>query len=373
MKSRFIANLARNIAVIAIMFLAGSCLEYTVNTTVNKDGSITREYIVTGDSSHIFDGSLMIPSGSQWHITGLFEDDNKQKDASDKQYTYTASRKFNNVAAFREWLASDTASNTIKIKVDLKRRFRWFYTYYEYTETYPMTFAFKKVPVDNLLTEIEQSVLMEDGRTVFSPIEKRMIWKRDTLSFKYNHADSVEMKRIHDYCDGKRDYWMAASIVTEFTDILKSNFINDPSIADITNELSQHIELIRDKAFSFDDSLLKMLIFVGDSLTQSKKLSAFYMHNPLVFSDFEYKVKIVDEKDYSDDYEYYLNMPGQVYSTNAFERDLIRMKWKFGPMQFFMKDFEMKTESRVTNVWIMVFTAIFAVGLVLILIVKRNH
>jgi hypothetical protein len=200
-----------------------------------------------------------------------------------------------------------------------------------------------------------------------------MIWKGDTLSFQYNHADSVEIEKISDFCGEKLELWMTSAIVSEFADIVKSNSISDPSLSDITNKLSQHIAIIRKKAFSSgDSSVTKLLVFMGDSLTHSNKLSDFYTHNPQVFSDFEYKIKLVDEKDYSDDYEYSLSMPGQVFSTNAFKRDRIRLNWKFGPMQFFMKDFEMKAESRVANFWIMICTAIFAAGLLLILIVKRR-
>ena len=373
MKNRHIANLIRSTAVIAVMFLVGSCLEYTVNTTINKDGSIIRVLTVRGDSSDIFKGSLMVPTGDSWSIKGAFEDENKEKKASDKQFVYTASRKFNSVAAFRDWLASDTASNTIKIEVNLKKRFRWFYTYFAYTEMYPMTFPFKKAPVDSFLTEIEQSVLMEDGHAAYSPVEEKWILKKDTLNFQYNHTDSAEIKRMSDYCGEKLELWMAAAIITEFADILKSNHVNDSSIADLTDNLLRHSELIRDKVFSLDDSLLtKMLISVGDSLMHSKELALYYAHNLQVFSDFENKIKLVDNMDYSDNYEYYLIMPGQVFSTNAFERNLTRMHWKFVPMQFFMKDFEMKAESRVANVWVMIATAVVAAGLVLILIMKRR-
>ena len=41
---------------------------------------------------------------------------------------------------------------TIKPVVSLKKKFRWFYTYYEYSEVYPMTFPFQKIPVDSFLT-----------------------------------------------------------------------------------------------------------------------------------------------------------------------------------------------------------------------------
>ena len=56
----------RNLAIMVLLLLAGSCLDYTVTTTVNRDGSVMRKYKVRGDSAEIFKGSLMIPSGPEW-------------------------------------------------------------------------------------------------------------------------------------------------------------------------------------------------------------------------------------------------------------------------------------------------------------------
>ena len=372
MKNKSFIGVARNIAFMAAVLVTGSCLEYTVKTTVNRDGSLIREYTVKGDSSDIFKGTLRIPSGKDWTIAAGF-DQEAEKDAKEKQYIYTASRKFSTVGEFREWLDSDTASGTVKIKVNLHKRFRWFYTYYEYTEVYPMSFPFTMVPVDSFLSEIEQSVLKEDGRTAYAPSLKKMIWKSDTLNFHYNHADSLEMKKIEDNCEDKLGLWMFSAILTEYADLVKSNSMDDPSLSDITDKLLQHTRLIRDKVFSVNDSsVVKLLIFMGDSLAGGHGLSAFYARNPQVFNDFENKIKRADEIDFSDNYEYSLSMPGKVYSSNASERDLLQLTWKFSPMQYFMKEFEMKAESRVANLWIMIITAISATGMVLFLLAKRR-
>jgi hypothetical protein len=373
MKNRFITKLAGSIAVVALLLLPGSCLEYFVNTSVNRDGSITREYTVRGDSSSIFNGSLRIPSGIQWKISQRYEENDKKKDSSDKQYVYTASRKFETIKQFQDWLSSDTDSNTIKIQVNLKKHFRWFYTYFEYTETYPMSFPFRNVPVDSFLTETEQSVLTEDSHTVYSPVEKKWIWKSDTIEFKYNHADSIEMKNMEDRCGEKLELWMTSAIVSEFADIVKNIFAKDPSFSNIRLKLSQHIEMLRNKAFlSNDSTLTSTLILLVDSLTQTAKASELFAQNPSVLSDFENKLKIVDKNEYSDDYEYRLSMPGQVFSTNAIKRGPASLSWKFGPMRFFIKDFEMKAESRAANPWIMAFTLLLSVFLIWILFVKKR-
>src|SRR5665647_3967967 len=85
----------RNLAIIVLLLLAGSCLDYTVTTRVNRDGSIFRQYRVRGDSAKIFDGSLMIPSGSEWKISHSWGPKNEKDTLSgEKQYVYEASRTF---------------------------------------------------------------------------------------------------------------------------------------------------------------------------------------------------------------------------------------------------------------------------------------
>ncbi len=77
----------------------------------------------------------------------------------------------------KAWLDTDTSIGTIKPDISLKKKFRWFYTYYEYSEIYPMTFPFQKIPVDSFLTGLEQSVIMDDDRTAYSADGKKLIWK----------------------------------------------------------------------------------------------------------------------------------------------------------------------------------------------------
>ena len=69
MKNHSSQKVFRNFAILLLFLMMGSCLDYTVTTKVNRDGSIFRQYRVRGDSAKIFKGSLMIPSGSEWKIS----------------------------------------------------------------------------------------------------------------------------------------------------------------------------------------------------------------------------------------------------------------------------------------------------------------
>jgi hypothetical protein len=373
MKNNRIISISRCMAILALLILAQSCLEYTVTTTVNKDGSLFREYKVKGDSSKIFSGSLFIPSGEGWKISRAYEKSSKSGEKSGEVYVYTASRKFSNVKELQQWIDSDTSDNHIRVQVALKKRFRWFFSYYEYTETYPMLFPFKKVPADQCLTKIEQSVVKEDGNAVYSPAEKKMIWRKDSLKFAYNRGDSIAMKVISDECEKKLEGWMALSIVTEFTELLKDSFAHDPSITALADKMAKSRSLIDTiRQMSGDTLICRTLIAQGDLLAGNHRLSDLYAQNRKVFRDFEDKFIGMKKIDFTDDFEYSLGMPGTVFSTNADDRSHDQMHWKFGHMNSFMNDYVMQTTSRVPNIGFMVLTGIVAVVLFLVLLSRRK-
>jgi len=332
--------------------------------------------MVRGDSTDIFNGSLMIPSGDLWQISHVYEHKDKEDTSSEKsQYVYKASRKFSNVRELSDWLKSDTSSETVKVRVDLRKRFQWFYTYYAYKEVFPMSFPFKKIPVDSFLTELEQSIVKEDDKVVYSPADQKMIWKKDTATYRYSPEDSVEMKRITEKCEEKMLRWMTASFIEEFITTLESDFGDNPATREIRQKADQFTGIIYKKIpiIDFDTVNVQLLVSTGDSLIQSNALKELYASNSNVFVPINEKIKQLDFLENDDDYYQSLTMPGTVFSTNADEIVVGSLNWDFGPNSFLMKDYEMRASSRVANPWIMVFTGIMAALLGIILIMKRKR
>jgi len=356
------------------MLLLNSCLDYTVKTTVNKDGSIFRQYSVRGDSADVFDGSLRIPAGEPWHIEHFYDPKDKEDTSSEKsQYVYQASRTFRNAREMNDWLRADTLAETVNVKVDLQKKFRWFYTYYEYREVYPMSFPFRSIPVDSFLTPLEQSVVMDNGKTVYSPDSGKMIWKKDTTTYLYSRDDSTKMKTISEACQVKMFRWMTASFVETFLVLLESEFPDHPATKEIRQKSGELTEIILRKApfMSIDTLYLPLLVSTGDSLIHSGALEEIYSNNQEAFIPMNNEIKQLDFLGNDDDYHQSLTLPGSVYQTNADEIQGELMKWDFSPDYFLMKDYSMTASSRVANIWIMVFTAIVAVFLGMILF-KRS-
>jgi hypothetical protein len=97
--------------------------------------------------------------------------------------------------------------------------------------------------VDSFLTALEQSVIIDNGKTIYSPDSGKMIWKKDTTTYLYSRADSTKMKTISDACEVKMLRWMSASFVETFLRLLESEFPDNPATKEIrqkSGELTDH-------------------------------------------------------------------------------------------------------------------------------------
>lgn len=375
MKNHSSQRVFRNFAILILLLFMGSCLDYTVTTKVNRDGSIFRQYRVRGDSTEIFKGSLMIPSGSEWKISHSWgPKDEKDTLSGETKYVYLASHTFRNIDELNSWLATDTSFGSVKPDVTLKKQFRWFYTYYSYSEIYPMLFPFQKIPVDSFLTDLEQSVILDDDRTAYSPEEKKLIWKVKDTVYQYNKADSVEMNKLTEHCQVQFTKWMLTSIIEDYLDLIHEHFRNDQASKAISLKKSELNRTVYEKYGLTRDKFMSASLInrMGDSLIGSKRLEELYVQNPDVFADFDRKILQVNDIGIDDSFLHSLTLPGKLFSTNSTKINQSEMEWELEPMAFFMKDYEMKASSRAANPWIMVLSGLMVVGLIGVLFARRK-
>jgi len=168
---------------------------------------------------------------------------------------------------------------------------------------------------------------------------------------------------------------MTASFIEEFISLLESDFAENPATRDIRRKSDQFVEVVFNKVklMSEDSINVQVLVSTGDSLLQSDGLKMLYAANPAGFAFINDKINHLDFLENDDDYYQSLTMPGTVFSTNAGEVRETLLIWDFEPGSFLMKDYVMSASSRVANPGIMVVTAITAIFLLAILIMKRKR
>ncbi len=332
------------ILVIALLPLLTGCPEQkTVITKVNKDGSLTRTLgdfdLRKYDGIDSIMGEVPVPIDHSWKLDTL------------NDTTAVLSKSFKNIDELSASYASDKSSlNAYHRKVGLKKKFNWFHTDFQYSETCQGLLT--EIPLRDYLTEKEIEIY-----------KSRDPGHHPDLM----DLDSISRKSLLDNIEGRYDDW--------FNESFFSKMFNDLwYIADSANLLSNvnatvksaTKELIRKNYtldFLFNDSMdiENIAKLVGQELSMDSATMAMFK-SLVKKADLEKRYEEELFAGISEDYENELIMPGVLIDTNA---DMLKgdtLSWKVDLIEYLDSDFVMTAESKVTNFWAYVLS-----GLVIII------
>jgi hypothetical protein len=131
--------------VLLVLCLSG-CLEITTTTQVNRDGSLVRMQVISGDSTEILEDVFPTPIDNSWTVTV-----NRQPKGG---FERVASKLFRDAGELSAW-AGDTSRPSLRFRANLKKRFLWFFTELVYRETYLDYNAFRSIPLSEYVTQAE--------------------------------------------------------------------------------------------------------------------------------------------------------------------------------------------------------------------------
>lgn len=316
----------------AVFILIGGygCRDYSTKTKINSDGSCERTVILKGDSSEIANPASLpfpIPVNSTWKIE-------RKKDTSEKNsFYYIAIKNFDNVNSL-----NNEYKNSEKIGVNIKfeKKFRWFYTYYDYEEIYKAFFPFLKIPLKSFLTPKEYEMFLNDDTT--KAFKKRLDEYAEKNYYEYFFDALISSAEHHNLKDLSREK------VLSNKEYIRENI--ERSSGD-----NKTIFNILEKTFGTKPIL--------DLKTDIEKIS------------FEIELKIKAMGDANGSYENEIIMPGIILSTNSKSINGNTVLWKVYEKRFCYEDFTMTVQSRVVNVWAFVVSgAIVLVVIILLLLPK---
>ncbi len=300
-----------------LLTMLGCKKEYKTITKINPDGTCERTFIITTGSQNTDYSVLPLPYDSTWKPNWV------QDTASKGDFILTAKKYFKNYDDLSGLYEKINDTNMMKVNLKIEKRFKWFYTYYNYDEKYNVFNLFNKVPISKYLTQKE--------------LENYLSGKKDEAV-----NEKVKKWEERNYIEDFIDAYMKAAVK-----------LNDPSLTE---------QIIKDKK----EELFKMLSgSKGDTDSLVMELNSFYKTKA------NYRLKDVIDKDIKsvtkkiermgDADGNYLNsvsMPGLIISTNADKIEGNKASWEFESRRFTIRDFEMKAESRVMNVWAVTLSAV---------------
>ncbi len=360
-----------------IMVITNSCIDYyKISTKINPDGSLERTITVVGDSSSIFEGNLVIPTDSSWEISTRWFYEKPNDTTSDRKYEYTATRLFKNHQELNDYLKVESDTTTlINIETNFQKKFRWFYTYFRYTETYKKSFPFNYFPIENFLTDKELSYTYRDDY-IYVREKDSLIFLSDLEQMpQLNHEDSLRMEELENEILLKLSAFMGKNTFEAYFNFLchelqskapeKSHYLNqhkDSIYQDAKTDYVFDLDNLFSETKNSKEPLEALSLAINYNEDSIKSL------NPEAFQNLNTKTKNIGALFLeSETIKNSASMPGLLINTNADSISSERIFWNFNEKWFLTKDFQLYTESRTVNKWAFIVTGFFVLLIIIFL------
>jgi hypothetical protein len=327
-------NLTGSLALISLSLVPCGCLEIEISTHVNRDGTLLRKEVVSGDSAEVMLNGFISPVDSTWKVT--------LESRNERSFDRTATKLFSGpeelTAATR-----DTAWLTLPIRARLERHFLWFYTELTYRERYLKWNPFDIIPLAEYVPDSDLARSMELAGSGRKPTRE----------------DSLAQERV-----GKKwTEWMYRDMFEAFyAEFIKGvKLLNDPSLTPAS--VAAHKEEIFKKCEKWWASAgsADTIGTIIQSILKNPKTALAMKANSQGFAQHYAKLSLVSKvtgklKQVS------IEMPGTYIDSNAPKVDQNRGIWKGVSDMSYAADYELWMTSRIVNWWVVLLTAVVIIG-----------
>lgn len=312
--------------VLSMILNFSGCREYKTSTKINSDGSCVRTVMVKDNTVEPDSIVFPVPVDKSWKIERT-----KAKDDS-TQTVYTATKDFGNVNDINNEYKN---KEKIGLHVNLDKKFRWFYTYYDYEEVYQSYFPFKKIPIRNFLTPQEYELYLKDDTT--KAFKKRLDKYAEENYFEYFFQELLNLVRNNKTAD------LTPDLIISKKEKIKEN-INEHG--DKT-DLMQYLEKVlgTKSVWKLKNGIDEIVKTIMDRMDQYSTANGSYKNE--------------------------VAMPGIILNTNAKTVEGNKVIWEFDENRFCYEDFTMTVQSRAVNVWTFIVSGVVVFAVVILLILPK--
>lgn len=322
------------IAALLLTLFAAGCNDFTVKTTIHRDGSFERTIICDGDSLGLYELHLPYVFSDGWNI------EIRRKEQTEKSFVTTAKKTYANndelMAEFER--GKDTAK--LQISSRIEKRFRWFFTYYDYKETLPPYATFRHLSLDSFFTPTETG-LIRDGK------------------------DSLIKKRV--------DEFVIRNVAEEFLlrTMAEVDRLKDPELT--SSLLLENKEALTQEIIRNEDNKPNQLAKSFETILRTKSARKLRGTIDSVLKDLTEAIQLEEKRSVA--YKNEVTMPGILLSSNSEKIEGTTVSWHCTSNRYF--DVTMTAESRAVNLWAIILTSIacvlLLVGLLLPMIRGRRE
>jgi hypothetical protein len=343
-------NLKTSFFVLLLLVVSCDEPETVVTNYIHTDGSVTRRIEMRNVSAKFDRSKFQVPFDSTWSIKDSIEISAK----GDTTWVKRAEKLFASVDDINNVYKTDTTGNSKFTRTAaFTKSFRWFNTIYRFSETIDRQIQ-NGYPVSDFLNAEELSYFYSPGSL------------RDEQG---RSSDSLKYRSLADSVNKKSEKWMLYSIFSEWISDF-SKLTEGKGGKEMISKLRQNEagcrEAIEKKYNEKFDSLWEAGVILRDFVGEENAIkfrteadSAISMATGKLFNDFkDYSLRIV--------------MPGRLTGTNGYIDSSRMLLWPVASDYFLTQPYEMWAESKVTNTWAWIVSAVFLLFVLTGIIIKTK-
>jgi hypothetical protein len=341
-------------ALFALCSLSNCEQKITVESVVHPDGAIDRTIVFTEvDSSkantNIF--GIDVENGWETKMEPVLQDN---KDPGEQTYQTKREKvkgKYNII--FHKRFASvdevnkvlNTPNDTLfRINSSFEKKFRWFYTYINYTDTYVSINRFDQLLKEDYFTKEDFAFINR------MPESGKSITKADSI-----YLDLLEEKI--------GDFYALALYEEHFKMMLDAMNKNnlEPRWTDSLKHRKRAMSAMltkKDNDKMLEEAFMLPLI---DSLQIGFPLEKIKDDYKSMFIGFNPRIKFMGEVVSQAEFTHIIKMPWEVVSTNADSVNGTSLYWRPLTLKFLLNDYTMSAESRKMNLWTVIISLLFVI------------
>jgi hypothetical protein len=339
------------LSILAACILMACEHNVSTGTIVYEDGSLDRIVVFQSEKTKpdtveevaFFDvdsskgwtkDEVLIPSNSP----KVQSDTGDHRDTIRTEYADRFVKHFASVEAVNRAMNTDSA--VLYIESRFEKKFRWFYTYIVYSDTYKSVNQYKRVPLSDYFAKEDYEFIQR------LPSESAKISKADSL-----YLDQLDKKLSDQYLE--RAYFEELYVILE--GILQRRE-SDKHFADTLRYRKEKLFYrLKDDATDNSD-MIAALDSIGISLSAAERseYNRFAKQHEYQLARFFAAA--------SGKYVHHIQMPWPVVASNADSVVGNSLFWKPPVVKFLVTDYTMQAESRQLNYWAVIASGVFIVA-----------
>jgi hypothetical protein len=321
-----------------------SCDQHVVTQTkVSEDGSLERTVtLLEVDSAAMKQNAFGLQDGNGWKMTVSPSVKHADKaNTNEEKFIISFSKKFPRVEdANAEFQGLDSVFH---IKSSFEKKFRWFYTYISYSDTYEAVERFKNYPASEYFVKEELDFIQrlpQEGKSV-------------------SRADSVFLRdltdKVYERYAGRamfEDHYVA------FVSAAQKNNLSRQWLDTLALAKEEMLQLLLVSNDLPEELFLPVLIRKVSPDFPMGKIAEDYA---TLYKPYGQNFKMMTEMGTYDAIMHMIEIPGEITAHNADSVSGNVLFWKPMILKFMLDDHVMHVETRKTNYWAFVVSGVIIV------------